>query len=216
MIYEDYVELPFIRESEPPSGYANQDQYPESLPRYFIEKYSKPDQKVFDPFLGFGTTASVTEELGRIPFGIEADGARFAWAAGKLEHWQNIVHADSADMMQHKWPKMDLCMTSPPWMPIYEKWNPLYGGHPGYKGYTCYLERLGYIFKQVKQVMKKKSLIVVHVQNLQSPRRAFTPLVKDYSVLLLEIYRFEAEVIVKWNPEDDYGAYTHCLVFKNS
>ncbi len=215
MIYEDYIELPFIREAEPPTGYANQDQYPESLPRYFIETYTKPKDKVFDPFVGFGTTASVAEELDRIPYGIEADGARFAWAAGKLEHWQNMIHADSADMMEYKLPKMDFCVTSPPWMPAHEKWNPLYGGHPGYKGYDVYLERMAFIFKQVKRVMKKKSLLVVHVQNLQHPRRSFTPLVRDYSNFLSDIFKFESDVIIKWAPaDDDYGKYTHCLIFK--
>lgn len=216
MIYEDFITLPFERESEPPRGFANQDQYPESIPRYFIETYTSPKDKVFDPFLGFGTSASVAEELGRIPYGIEADGARFAWAAGKLEHWQNIMHADSADMMERNWPKMDFCMTSPPWMPLYEKWNPLYGGHPGYKGYDCYIERLGYIFKQIKRVMKKNALVVVHVQNLQFDRRPYTPLVRDYSQVISQSFKPVAEVIVKWDPALDYGAFTYCLIFKNA
>lgn len=216
MLYDYFVTLPFVREAEPPTGYANQDQYPESLPRYFIETYTKPKDKVFDPFLGFGTTASVAEELNRVPYGIEADGSRFAWSAGKLEHWQNIVHADSADMMEHKWPKMDFCVTSPPWMPIHEKWNPLYGGHPGHQGYEAYLERMEFIFKQIKRVMKKNALVVVHVENIQYARRAYTPLVRDYSNLISKSFRPEAEVIVKWNPSADYGPFTHCLIFKNS
>ncbi len=214
MLCKDFIELPFIRESKPPEGHDNCDQYPESLPRYFIETYTKPKAKVFDPFLGFGTTARVAEELGRIPYGIEADGARFALAAGCLTNWQNIIHADSADMMDYTLPKMDFCITSPPYMPCHHKWNPLYGGHPGYQGYDAYLERLGFIFKQVKHVMKKNALVVVQADNLMRARRPYTPLVRDISLAVSQSFRPEAEIIVKWNPANDYGLFTHCLVFK--
>ena len=216
MNYPDFIELPFIRETNPPKGFDNCDQYPESLPRYFIEHYTKEKDKIFDPFMGFGTTARVAEEMERIPYGIEADGARHALAAAALEHWQNILHADSADMLQYPWPKMDFCVTSPPYMRTYEQWNPLYGGHPGYKGYDAYLQRLGYIFGQVKQRMKKKALIVVQADNLQKPRKSYTPLVRDFSTVISEHFKPEAEVIVRWtNPQDDYS-HTHCLVFKNA
>lgn len=215
MIYPALVELPYVLGAGGPSGEDTSDQYPESLVRYFLDAFTKKGDKVLDPFLGLGTTAFVAEEMGRIPYGKEADRKRFEWAAGQLEHWNNIHYGDSAQIALGDFPKMDFCMTSPPYMPMHHQWNPLYGGDPEYAGYDHYLERLEFIFQQVRGVMKKKSYLVVHADNLQTPRRRYTPLVRDISLAVSKSFQPEAEIIVKWSkgaPED--YPHTHCLLFK--
>ncbi|MGB0720432.1 MAG: DNA methyltransferase, partial [Bdellovibrionales bacterium] len=100
MIYDDFIELPFVYEREAPPQDDASDRYPESLVRYFLDTYTKKGDRVFDPFTGLGTTAFVAEELGRVPYGIEADRKRFEWVAGQLEHWQNIKYGDAGDIAQ--------------------------------------------------------------------------------------------------------------------
>jgi DNA modification methylase len=216
MAYPTLIELDFLTGQNTPNYIDNCDQYPESLVRYFIENYTKKGQSVFDPFIGFGTTAFVAEETGRIPFGIEADGERFEWGAGQLEHWQNIKHDDAANIAAQDFPEMDFCMTSPPYMVSDGEWNPLYGGDPEYNGYDAYLKRLEFIFAQIATIMKKDALIIVQADNIQG--KSYTPLVRDFHHLISKNLKPQAEIIVRWTGEKpeyhkDYE-HTHCLVFK--
>src|ERR1043166_5696176 len=41
------------------------------LPRFFIERLTKPGEAVYDPFMGRGTTLLEAALLGRIPFGCD-------------------------------------------------------------------------------------------------------------------------------------------------
>ncbi len=43
------------------------------LPAFFIERFSRPGDVVYDPFLGRGTTAVEAALLGRVPFGNDAN-----------------------------------------------------------------------------------------------------------------------------------------------
>lgn len=216
MRYPGFIELPFTIETPAPEGHDNSDQYPESLVRYFLKNFTEKNDKVFDPFIGFGTTARVAEEIGRIPYGIEADGERFEWAAGQLENWNNICHGDSADVADFGFPKMDFCITSPPYMPCHHKWNPLYGGDPKYAGYETYLARMEFIFERIASVMKKNAMMVVQVDNLYAKNRPYTPLVRDISIALSKSFKPEAEIVVRWLPVKSDYSHTHCLLFKKT
>ncbi len=194
MPYPSFLELPFTTDHNAPMDAENCDQYPESLVRYFLKNYTKKGDKIFDPFIGFGTTAFVAENIERIPYGVEADGERFEWAAGQLEHWQNIIHGDAADIPSYNFPKMDFCITSPPYMPCDEEWNPLYSGDPEYAGYDTYLERIGFIFEQISNTMKKNSLIIVQSDNLQG--KTYTPLVRDIHYQISKSLKPQAEIMI--------------------
>lgn len=211
--YPPFIELPYTKPAQAPEGEDNSDQYSESLPAYFIEHFSKKEAKIFDPFLGFGTTAFVAEKLQRIPYGMEADYERFEWAAGQLEHWQNVRHGDAADCADFGYPKMDLCVTSPPFMPSHHKWNPLYGGDPNSAGYECYLERMGHIFAAVANIMKRNALIVVQADNLHH-KANYTPLVRDLSIVVSKSLKPVGETLIRWTDTEPEYAHTHCLLFK--
>lgn len=218
MTYPASIELDFCMGTNTPNHIDNCDQYPESLVRYFLESYAKKGQRVFDPFIGFGTTAFVAEEMGLIPYGIEADRERFEWGAGQIENWQNIRHDDAANIAAHDFPQMDFCITSPPYMVSDGEWNPLYAGDPEYNGYECYLKRLEYIFEQVSLVMKKNALVIVQSDNIE--QESYTPLVHDFQQTISKSLQLQAEIIVNWTgSKPDYHkdyAHTHCLVFKKN
>lgn len=211
-----FIELPFLRENPVSPHDSAEDQYPDSFPRYFIERFSKTGDKVFDPFMGHGTTAFVAEALGRVPYGIEADEGRYEWAAGQLEHWGNLRCADAGDCGDLGFPKMDLCVTSPPFMMKNHRWNPLYAGDPVYNGYASYLSRMSEIFAAIKPVMKKNALVIVHADNLYG-NKIYTPLVRDFSILIAEHFRAIGDVVIKWSGDAPEGyPISHALIFKNA
>ena len=49
--------------------------FPRALAEFFIEAFSDPNDVIFDPFLGSGTTIAAAEVLGRIGYGVEISPA---------------------------------------------------------------------------------------------------------------------------------------------
>jgi len=217
MNHDPFITLPYRLERAPPPFEGNDIKYPESLVRHFLKRYTKPGDKIFDPFSGLGTTLFVAEELKRVPYGIEHDRTRYEWSAGQLEHWDQVIYGDSREMLSYGLPKMDFCMTSPPYMPCHHKWNPLSGGDPAQAGYDHYLAQMTEIFSALRQIMKRGSYIVVQLDNLPGKSgRRFTPLVADLGGAIGAALRQEAETIVAWDKKTakpDYP-HTHCLIFK--
>ena len=122
------ITLPWKLERTAPPFEGNDIKTPEGLYRHIYKSFTKKGDKIFDPFIGLGTTMFVAEEMGRIPFGIEAETQKFEWVAGQLENWMHIINDDSFKSDKYTLPKMDLIITSPPFMEAHTKWNPLYGG----------------------------------------------------------------------------------------
>lgn len=209
----NFITLPYKLEREAPPFEANAIKYPESLVRHFLHLYTKRGDKVFDPFAGLGTTLFVAEDMGRIPFGMEYDPKRYEWVAGQLQHWTNLIHGDSGRVAAQGFPKMDFCMTSPPFMAKNHQWNPLYAGDPSKAGYAKYLSRMKAIYRQIATIMKRDAMMVVQCDNL--PGRVYTPLVRDLSLTLSQVLKLENEIIVAWDGGKKDYRHTHCLIFKN-
>lgn len=211
-----FIELPFRRENPVSAQDSAEDKYPESFPRYFIERLTGKGDKVIDPFMGHGTTALVAEALGRIPYGVEADEDRYGWTCAHMKQPENVYCADAGDCKLFGWPKMDFCVTSPPFMAKNHIWNPLYAGDRAYSGYDRYLLRMGEIFSALKGIMKKNAVIVVHADNIHG--RIYTPLVRDFSILIGEHFRPAGETVIQWQGAATPAGYTHshALIFKNA
>lgn len=202
--------LPFRLERAAPPFEGNDIKYPESLARYFIGLYTRAGARVCDPFAGLGTTLFVAEAMGRKAYGVEADPRRYEWVAGQLDNWMGLRLGDSADIAHIGLPKIDFMMTSPPFMPLTDRWNPLAGGKPSQAGYDKYLRRMALIFKRAALVAKRGAKLVVHVDNIHG--RRFTPLVRDMGNAVAQSWRQLDDVVVQW---DKKRSYTHCLVFSN-
>jgi hypothetical protein len=132
--------------------------------------------------------------------------------AGQLKHWANLRHGDSFKLASLGFPKMDFCMTSPPYMPRDHKWNPLRPGDPARAGYVAYLQGIRRIFTAVARIMKRGSSIVVQADNLRG--RVFTPLVRDLGTAIGEVLRADAEIVIAWDGGPKDVRHTHCLVFR--
>jgi tRNA G10 N-methylase Trm11 len=204
------VTLSAAHERAAPPFEGNDIKFPDSYARHFIGLYSRKGARVFDPFAGLGTTLFVAEDMGRRAFGIEADPRRQEWVAGQLRNWTGLRLGDSARMDAMDFPKMDFCITSPPFMPMTDKWNPLCDGDPRRAGYEAYLKRLSLVFRRLTGVMKRKSMLVVHADNIAG--RRFTPLVRDMAASAARSWRQTDDVVVRWQGTE---TCTHALVFCN-
>ena len=211
------ITLPYKIERAAPAFIGEGLQSPDTLVRHFIGEYTKRGDKVFDPFAGLGTSLFVAESMGRIPYGIEADGDCRDWVAGQLEHWTHLVHQDAGKMDKIGFPKMDFCITCPPYMKRSDTWNPLYGGDPKYKGYDAYLRRMRTIFSKLPAIMKRNATVIVQADNIMG--KTYTPLVADFIQTIGKHLTLENEIIVNWKtpaPQAINPTHTHCLVFKNN
>lgn len=194
---------------------------PESLVKYFLEKYTKKKDVVLDIFAGLGTTCFVAEKLGRIPFGIEYDGKRAAYIKSHLRHKENIINGDALKLLSYKLPPCDFCFTSPPYMSKYDKENPFTACTT--KGdYQRYLADIRKIYSQLKKLLRPHAYAVIEVSNLKG--KEVTTLAWDIAREVSKVLHFEGELVVGWKGKGGYGfggtygyGYDHsyCLVFNN-
>ncbi len=213
MSHQKLIKLPWKLERAAPNFEGNDIKSPEGLIRHILKKYTKRGHKIFDPFVGLGTTMFVAEEMGRIPFGIEAEQQKYEWVAGQLENWTHLIHDDAAKIARYNLPKMDLVITSPPYMPRHHKWNPLFSGDPAKAGYQRYLKQLRLIFSKIQPIMKANAKLVIQADNLHHGPK-FTPLVHDIAETLSRDFIQIDETKVLWTkPKPDYP-FTQYLVFK--
>jgi len=200
---------------------SNDNRNPEELVRFFLNEFTKKGNKVFDPFAGLGTTLVVSEELGRIPYGIEFDSRRAEFIKSHIKNKNNFIKGNSLKLNSYKFPKFDFCFTSPPYMSKDETENPL-SGNKEEGNYDQYLRDINMIFLQLKQKMKKDSFVVIEVSNLKG--KEVTTLAWDIAKQVSRIFKFEGEIVVGWKGNDSYAhgceygyGYDHsyCLVFRN-
>ena len=213
MTQDKTITIPWKLEQSAPPFEGNDIKSPEGLYRYIYEKHTKTGDKIFDPFVGLGTSMFVAEEMKRIPFGVEAEERKFEWVAGQLENWTHIINDDAYNMSKYDFPKMDLITTCPPFMEAHTKWNPLYGGDPKHNGYDKYLKRMRAVFRKILPLMKRNTPLVIQLDNIHGQKH-FTPLIHDIAHALSKDFKQIDETIIKWgNPQLDYP-YTTLLTFK--
>ena len=198
----------------PDFQHGDEIRFPDALVAALLERFTKAGDAVLDPFAGLGTTFFVCEEKGRIPYGVEADYQRYAWVKERIKTKEHLFYGDSGDLRSFPLPEMDFCLTSPPYMPHWHKWNPLYNGNPQYNGYEVYLKKMQDIYKQVCKLMKHEAYLVVQADNLVNEQ--FSPLVWDLGKVLSEVMKLEGEILVNWSEKVENGSqFTQCLVFSN-
>ena len=211
------IQIPFKLERTAPPFEGNDVKYPEGFVRHLLKEYTNKKDVVFDPFSGLGTTLFVAEEMGRIPYGIEAERQKYEWVAGQLENWTHLINDDAANLNRYKIPKANLVITSPPYMPRHHKWNPLYGGDPKHAGYDKYLKRMNYIFKQIAKITKRHGHFIIQADNLNHKTgntHIFTPLVSDLSNAVPDGFVQTDHITVLWSQAPKDYPMTQCLVFR--
>jgi hypothetical protein len=208
-----YLQLKHSHPDQLPEPFRQDDvRYPPALVQAFLDEYTRPGERVFDPFAGFGTTLIAAQAAGRQAYGLELDQAKIGYAHARLEKPDHLIHGDARQLASYNLPVFDFSMTSPPFMTLDEATDPLSNyTHKG-AGYRTYLRDMGAIYAQLRALMKPAGVVVVEVSNLKQHGRV-TTLAWDLGTEIAKVLHFEGEVVICW---DEYGyGYDHsyCLVY---
>jgi DNA modification methylase len=203
----------------PPQFQLDDNRYPEALVELFLNEYTEKGDKILDVFAGFGTTLLVAEEMGRVPFGIEFDEARFEYVKSLLKCKECMIHGDARDLDAYPIPKIDFAMSSPPFMNRDDAQYAL-TSYTTLGTYQRYLDGLEHVYEKMKLVLKPNAYVVIEAANLK--RDFLTTLAWDLARRISRVLSFKGEVVIGWEGEDtDDGVYgygydhSYCLVFKN-
>jgi len=187
----------------------------DSLVEFCVNKFTEKGQVVFDPFVGYGTTLLVAEEMGRLGYGVEFSREKANYVQGLLEHPGRLIHGDSRKLTEYELPLIDLCLTSPPYTHQSDTENPFVDYRQKGFDYPSYLQEMGNIFLQVAQKMNPPGHLVIEASNLKKMGQV-TTLAWDIAREVSRIFHFEGETVICW---DEYGyGYNHsyCLVFSKT
>ena len=204
-----------------PRQFQNDDnRFPLPFAKYFIDGFSKPFEKVLDPFAGFGTSLMAAEKLNRVGYGVELDINRYNYIKSRVSNKTTIIHGSSVNISEFKFPVIDFSITSPPYMSHLEGTIPTMKDSPD-GTYEDYLSSLKFIYSNIKQILKKDAYIVIEVANLID-KGVVSTLAWDICKVISEVFTFRNEIVICWEGKDKgngiYGyGYDHsyCLLFQN-
>jgi hypothetical protein len=220
---QTFLTLQHEQETDIPAEYADV-RTPEAYVRHFLGEFSEAGDTVFDPFAGFGTTLTVAEELGRVPYGIEYEEDRAEIARDRIDHAENVVRGNALELDPDDFPAFDCCLTSPPYMEQTMEVNPFRDyADDSESEYETYLAEVTDLFGRLADLAAPDANLLVDVSNMKHKDNV-TTLAWDVAEAVSESFHFEGEVVVGWKGEGrddrDGGTYgygydhSYCLVFR--
>lgn len=196
---------------------ADDVRYAEELVEYFLKEFTAQGDVLLDPFMGYGTTLLVAENLGRVAYGIEYEQSRWHYVRSILKFPDRALQGDATRLSDLALPMLDFCMTSPPYMGRHHTENPFTAYSTVGGGYAQYLKDLREIFVQIAEKLKTNGKVVVEVSNLKHDDAPLTTLAWDIAGEISKVLRFEGEVVVCWEGGYGYGyEHSYALVFSKN
>ena len=162
-----------------------------------LEDLTRPGDRVLDPFVGFGTTLEVAEDMGRSAVGVELLPERCALAQAVAPMAQ-VVQGDARVLSSLVEGPFDLVLTSPPYGARGDGPEDPLSAYTGASSYARYLDDLRGIFAQCLDLLTPEGHLVVNVANINSAEH-FTPLAWDVGRLLAEVGHLTQDVFVCWD-----------------
>lgn len=168
--------------------------YPETLVQEFIEFFTKKGQNVIDPMVGTGSTLVACIRSGRNGYGIELMPKYVKIAKQIIKKQQadlsykktivKVIQGDARNIAQMALPKMDYCITSPPYWDMLNmkgaetqkkrKGNGLDVSYSKSKqdlgnisDYVQFVQELVNIYAGVSKVLKHNAYMTVIVKNVK-------------------------------------------------
>jgi DNA modification methylase len=186
--------------------------FPPPMIREFIEFFTKPGDRVLDPFVGTGSTLVACEECKREGVGIELYEKYVRTSQTRTSF--PVYLGDARNIIQtmvNKGKKFSLCITSPPYWNILKKVKDYnqqtraekgldlkYGSDKGDFGliatYKEFLDEITTFFVRVAEVLTNKGHLVIFVQNVRDGGET-KPLAFELALKLKQtsVYRFLGE-----------------------
>ena len=182
--------------------------FPAELAEDYIRFFTKPGQRVLDPFLGAGTTMEVAEDMDRLSAGIELEPSFAEFAATRTSYpitvGNSLEKIHNAEIFPDE--SFDYVFTSPPY------WNTLHKSRGGNKDtrhkkrqdrgeslvYSDsaedlgniddvdeYLKQLVSLFEGIHRVLKPNRYMTIIIQNLNYSGN-LVPIAWKLGILLTE------------------------------
>jgi DNA modification methylase len=168
--------------------------FPEDMIESFISFFTKPQDVVFDPFLGTGSTLVAAHNIERNGVGIELQKKYAAIAKQRIDRLtqqktltskakttQRIIAGNALELNKLKLPKVDFVITSPPYGPMLNKKGLAQQKRSANKldtkysedtkdignisDYDKFVKTLATIFEKTKNILKQDKYLVIIIQN---------------------------------------------------
>jgi DNA modification methylase len=209
-----YLQFKQYNRKELPEQFRQDDvRYADEFVRHFLTEFSNEGDVVFDPFVGFGTTLIVAEEMSRQGYGLEFDPERCKYVQPLLAHPENLICGDATRLSDYQFPMIDLSITSPPYMNKFDHpENPLTAYSTASASYDTYLQGIQNIYRQIAALMKPAARVIIEVSNLKTPG-GVTPLAWDITQAVSKVLQFEGETVLCWDKYSFGYDHSYCLIF---
>ena len=185
---------------ERPVGAADDIHFTEALAESVIARTTQPGDLVLDPFAGYGTTLAVAERLGRRAIGVELIPAHAALCRSRVTPSVRVVEGDARRLLELVDEPVDLALTSPPYMAgAGHPENPLTGYTTTDGDYATYLRELGWVFRQVAELVRPGARLVVNVANVVGTDGRTTPLASDLAAVIAEHIPLLGTTTLQWD-----------------
>jgi SAM-dependent methyltransferase len=202
------------KEFDLPGEFKDDDnRFPESFARHFIEEFTKDGDIVFDPFAGYGTTLRVAEALGRVGYGTEFDKRKVEYVRTTLKNPENLILGNALEISALDIPGFDFSLTSPLYMHRDDE-NPFKTNILKESSYRQYLSDIESVYTQIRDKLKEGGKAIIEVSNLKKDG-AVTPLAWDIAQTVSQVLEFQGEIVINWEGGYGYG-YDHgyALIFQ--
>lgn len=176
----------------------------------FIKFFTKEGMTVLDPFAGIGSTLVATKRTGRIGYGIELNPKYYEIIKTRVPEFKdNIYNCDCRDVDKLNLPKIDFCISSPPY------WDMLNRSTDGFKNereakgldvnysesskdlgniedYDKFVEEACLVYEKLYDILSDGAYIVIIVKNVKKGGKLY-PLAWDMAKRLGQKYVLKDE-----------------------
>ena len=148
----------------------------------FISFFTKRGMKILDPFVGIGTTLVACDRTGRLGFGVDINPKFVEISRKRTTTNQTIILGSALELDKIDLPKMDFCITSPPyWCMLHKidinqrrrimkglatKYSDLPDDLGNISDYEAFMEKLCTVFDHVHRLLRPKGYLAIITQNI--------------------------------------------------